>query len=292
MENNPRQEDLDRFILPPYGSYHLSGISLTQAVMDWCASSRHPRVLHVFSRVCNLINERGEILSVVTPRIGEGPFNLVVKENISFEEYVDVGAAILILHDHLVIGDLTVDLQDARLWNPCCNWEMLHARCESVIDALTQLPTTKYHFPNLLSSCLVIADLPASMAAAKQLAGAGIGLTPSGDDFIIGALYATWIIHPPETTRVLAEEIAACAAPLTTSLSAALLRFAGRGEAGILWHKFFDALISSEVDPIRSAMDEISVVGATSGGDALAGFISTLLSYVDTRKTHVFSTIL
>ncbi|HJS17255.1 MAG TPA: DUF2877 domain-containing protein, partial [Anaerolineales bacterium] len=136
------------------------------------------------------------------------------------------------------------------------------------------LPKTIPIIHELISS-LVIADAPASSVSAKQLAGLGVGLTPSGDDLMLGAVYATWIIHPYDTAKALAEEIANIAAPLTTSLSAAWLRSAGRGEAGILWHQFFDALITAEHTQIQEATDNILAVGETSGADALMGFMKT-----------------
>ncbi|HXD12473.1 MAG TPA: DUF2877 domain-containing protein, partial [Anaerolineales bacterium] len=110
------------------------------------------------------------------------------------------------------------------------------------------------------------------------LAGLGAGLTPAGDDFIMGAIYAAWILHPFEVARGLAEEITDNAAPLTTSLSAAWLRSAGKGEAGILWHEFLDTLIDENTIQIQAAMDKILAVGETSGADALSGFIGTCVA--------------
>ena len=112
--------------------------------------------------------------------------------------------------------------------------------------------------------------------------GLGMGLTPAGDDFLMGALYAAWIIHPSALASRLAQEIANVAAPLTTSLSAAWLRSAGRGEAGILWHEFFDALLVARTGSpacLQKAMENICAVGETSGADALAGFLSAFLTW-------------
>jgi hypothetical protein len=80
---------------------------------------------------------------------------------------------------------------------------------------------------------------------------------------------------------ILAKEITNTAAPLTTSLSAAWLRSAGRGEAGILWHDFFDALESAVPAQIETATNSILAMGETSGADALAGFIGTFNSYAE-----------
>jgi hypothetical protein len=116
-------------------------------------------------------------------------------------------------------------------------------------------------------------NLATSLASAKQLAGLGQGLTPAGD-FILGAILAAWNIHSPEVAKSLVEKIANGAAPLTNSLSAAWLRSAGRGEAGIWWHVFFKSLISCDPASNQKAMDKILAVGETSGADALAAFIS------------------
>jgi hypothetical protein len=95
-----------------------------------------------------------------------------------------------------------------------------------------------------------------------------------------------WIIHPLEIASTLTQEIATIAAPLTTSLSAAWLRSAGRGEAVILWHVFLDALLVSRIgNPtysagILEAIDNILAVGETSGADALAGFFGTIAAWV------------
>ena len=93
---------------------------------------------------------------------------------------------------------------------------------------------------------------------------------------MVGAIYASWILHPPEIAGTLGMEIADCTSPLTTSLSAAWLKSAGRGEAGILWHLLLDALLATNRARIRAGIDRILAVGETSGADALAGFLNTL----------------
>jgi hypothetical protein len=145
------------------------------------------------------------------------------------------------------------------------------------------LLATTSSITNSLVSALASVVLPASFIAAQQLAGLGQGLTPTGDDFILGAILATWIIHPIEVARVLAEGIANTAAPLTTSLSAAYLKSAGRGEAGILWHNFFDALSAVDSSAIQLQITKLLSIGETSGADALAGFFGTLISYAESE---------
>ena len=283
----------------------INTLSLTSYVNEWLVDSRHPRVLHIFDCACNLINERGEVLSIVAPQIGNGPFNIVVNDKVLFSEHLNLQSPISSSANQLHLGDLTIHTANASIWNPYPDWERLHARKDDIGHQLTQLPITNY--PNLggfdlpleepsrlfnhrglqipqslvsnLSLALVNADISSALKITSQISGLGIGLTPAGDDYIMGAIYAVWIIHPPTTARVLAQEIADTAAPLTTSLSAAWLRSVGRGEVGILWHEFFDALISADGMRILQAIDKILAVGETSGADALAGFTDVFSSW-------------
>ena len=259
---------------------NLEALSLAPAVNAWLADSRQPSVLHVFDQACNLINERREVLSLVTPQIGNGPFNLVIEDDISFSEHIDIESVISIGDHHILLGDLTINLTNANLWNPRPDWEGLHANKENILAQIAQLPITNYQFPTSLISALTIADIQNSQVAAQKLAGLGQGLTPAGDDLIMGAIYAVWIVHPHKVASVLAKEVTDTASPLTTSLSAAWLRAAGKGEAGSLWHDFFDALISVDQGSIQKARDKILAVGETSGADALAGFVSVCRSWL------------
>jgi len=292
----------------------INALSLAPDAHDWLVNSYHPRILHIFDHACNLINERREVLSIVTPQIGNGPFNLVIEdESILFSNQIKVESSISIEPNQLIISDIAINTHNAKLWSPRPDWEMLHAEKDDIAKLLltnyqkcgldtpfatnaqgysttalqSELPITNLQPFDTASplraslqsliSAIATADIQSSIISASKLAGLGIGLTPAGDDFILGAMYAAWIIHPFEQARVLVKEITNTTAPLTTSLSAAWLRSVGRGESGVLWHEFFDALISADPVHIQEAMDKILAVGATSGADAMAGFISLFI---------------
>ena len=288
----------------------LHALSFAPDARNWLMSSRHPRILHVFDHACNLVNERGEVLSIVTPQIGNGPFNLVVNDKVLFLEYLTVESQVSVVGNQVTIGDLMIHTANAYLWNPRPDWEVLHAKKDGIFDQIKSMRTlikakqvlhqSKIASPQNallamkfsplpitndqsltsdLASALASADISSALTTTSQLAGLGSGLTPAGDDFLLGAIYAAWIIHPPEVAKVLAEEITNTAAPLTTSLSAAWLRSAGKGEGGILWHLFFDALITGSAPDIQLQITKLLSVGETSGADALAGFVGVLLSW-------------
>lgn len=269
----------------------INAISLTSDVTRWLANSNRPLVLHVFDQACNLINERKEVLSVVAPKIGNGPFNSVVDTDNLFSKHLNLESCVSILASQLRVGNLLINTTGGKLWNPCPDWNKLYANRETILNQLQGLDLQKidcatgfanadrfYSMADIasmlseLSSGLAGADGSTAKTITSKLAGLGVGLTPAGDDFIMGALYAVWIIHPREVAPILAKEVSETATPLTTSLSAAWLRSAGKGEAGILWHDLFNALIVG--DDIQTPIGNLLAVGETSGADALLGFLS------------------
>lgn len=261
--------------------------TLAPSVNDWLTKTRHSRILHVFDHACNLTNEDREVVSIVTPRIGNGPFSLVVEPELFFPEHVDAQTPVSVEANQIRLGDLLISTDSATQWNPRPNWERLHASRDSIPNLSIHLPArslpvrlpTHYsqfpiHLIPSLTSAFTYADIPTAKQTASHLAGLGIGLTPSGDDIIMGAIYAAWIIHPREIASVLGSEVAETASALTSSLSATWLKSAGRGEAGSLWHQLFERMLTGE--NIQSKINNILAVGHTSGADALTGFTGVM----------------
>ncbi|MEO7841746.1 MAG: hypothetical protein ABIU06_20575, partial [Anaerolineales bacterium] len=113
---------------------YIYAIALAPDVYDWLANSRYPRILHIFDRVCNLINERREVLSIVTTQIGNGPFNLVIEGDVLFSDLLNLQSPISNSSNYLNLGDLTIHTDNAKLWSPRPDWEMLRARRDSILD--------------------------------------------------------------------------------------------------------------------------------------------------------------
>jgi Protein of unknown function (DUF2877) len=124
-------------------------------------------------------------------------------------------------------------------------------------------------------------ELPAFEAAALRVLGLGHGLTPSGDDFVGGILFA--LKHAPrdawraELPAVLAE-IRKAAATSTNVISAALLGDLIDGASYRALHELLAALQDNAPLEIASATQTLLRVGASSGADMLAGLLVALLT--------------
>jgi Protein of unknown function (DUF2877) len=127
----------------------------------------------------------------------------------------------------------------------------------------------------LRGQCLLDAPLSRGMTsddAVSDLIGLGPGLTPSGDDFLVGALAALDALGQTNIRAVLGRAVVA-AADRTSPLSASLLRAAAAGHVSENLHTMVAALVTSDAD---AAIAAAARFGHTSGFDALAGAVVTL----------------
>ena len=114
-------------------------------------------------------------------------------------------------------------------------------------------------------------DVARLRAGAGQLAGLGSGLTPAGDDFLLGTMLCAWLAHPIPSQYC--ETVANIASPMTSVLSRAFLWSAAAGEFGASWHGFLLALEGGSAERLEDATHEVLAYGHSSGADALAGFL-------------------
>ncbi len=128
-------------------------------------------------------------------------------------------------------------------------------------------------------TALVSRDLLAFEAAAMRVLGLGLGLTPSGDDFLGGIFFV--LAHQPQEAwqqsmpRVQANLLKACET-LTNPISAALLRDNIQGASYGVLHEMLDALTVSQAPCMASATRRLLALGASSGADLLAGLLLAL----------------
>ena len=118
--------------------------------------------------------------------------------------------------------------------------------------------------------CEALADEGALAAAARRVIGRGPGLTPSGDDVLVGLLTALGMRQIGLRER-LARALAP-ALPTTTSLSRHLIEEAALGLPGRALHELGTALLSGV--NLAAASERALAIGATSGADAAVGLIA------------------
>ena len=139
-----------------------------------------------------------------------------------------------------------------------------------------------------IKEALIGNDLDAFTSAALRVLGLGNGLTPSGDDFVGGMMFA--LAHAPRQTWVKGlpqakARIRNTALVSTNVISAALLDDMMAGTSYSALHDVLIALDSNNIASIINACEKLLNVGASSGADMLAGLLLALTTQ-PTEITH------
>ena len=99
-------------------------------------------------------------------------------------------------------------------------------------------------------------ELGAVAAGAANLAGLGPGLTPAGDDYLLGVICGLWAVNYPGQT-VFTDAIITQAVPRTNTLAGAWLQAAAGGEVGHAWHALCETIAIAD-DSWQTAVGAIT----------------------------------
>jgi Protein of unknown function (DUF2877) len=105
----------------------------------------------------------------------------------------------------------------------------------------------------------------------EKLIGLGPGLTPSGDDFLGGALITLRALGWPDVADTMGRWLLRRAGTRTHAISYAHLRCAVDGAGAAVLHDTLAALVSPGAPGLGARLDALAAFGHSSGWDALAG---------------------
>ncbi len=128
-------------------------------------------------------------------------------------------------------------------------------------------------FASWLRAALENDPAAASPEPVAGLIGLGPGLTPSGDDFLVGTLALLDALAESDAREALARAIAVSPRGATSALSHCLLRAAAAGHVGETLCGAVAAVVAGTPDPAVAAIRNI---GHSSGWDMMAGILTAL----------------
>jgi len=218
--------------------------------------------------------------------VGNGPSSLIVDFRLS-ELGLRPGVSATIADQKIAISLTTFTLDRSALWvSPA--WpavpspDRLTATCAALVRRLAiEAPQ---HSP-LVSKR--IARFEAWLSGPRStiedvhcIVGLGPGLTPSGDDVLIGALAMLDALQEREAHAALARAVNAITPGRTSPLSHCFLRAAAAGHISERFHTIVSRIITGDVD---RAIATARTIGHSSGWDMLTGALLALRS-VGARK--------
>lgn len=168
-------------------------------------------------------------------------------------------------------------------FGPLILWRSHDLVASTAISQETTLARRAAGAVSRASGALVAGDVARAAEAARGLVGLGPGLTPSGDDFIVGLTAALFALGH-ESAREFAAECAAAAQEGSTAVSRAYLSWAARGAFAQVVHELIDGLLGER--PLAVGVQARSLLGwgATSGMDLFAGVTAGFEVVRDTTR--------
>jgi hypothetical protein len=252
------------------------------------------RVHSVFARACNVAC--GDLLLTVGARaVGNGPTTLVLERDaVDLRERFAVGERVVASGERIGSARVELDLANASIWRPEAREArvadaLIEARLHRVRACLSQRRTAQ---PNVLdceaaavatalaAACAVL-DVAQATAGIDRLIGWGEGLTPAGDDFLVGVLAGLDALSSGDTERQRFRDALAAAVVArthaTTAIAAHMLRLAAAGHFGESLDRWVAALCRAGDDrAVDTALERLLAWGATSGADTASGVVAAL----------------
>jgi len=251
----------------------------------------------VFAHACNIAASCG-LLTIVVRGLADGPtvWRLATDHPGDFRHLFRRGERLRRRGARAATRDVVLDLSVAASWRPApwprpshasaVNLQMAAAALQrrrrvrsSVIDREAET-----FFRSLGEACRHL-DVARATVEIDRLVGWGEGLTPAGDDALVGLLAGMAALAGADARRVaflgsLSAAVAASAAR-TTDISAHYLRLAAAGHFNADVTHLVHALAGGDSDDtrIRDALDAALAAGATSGADMVAGMIAGLRTW-------------
>ena len=242
-------------------------------------------VLSVHQRVINLMSPRGDLLALVAPELGAGPFNIVLNRWPVEMADLSPGLAVVYSAPVLSVGPWRINLARAVHWQPRPDWLALAQAWGDGDALLRRCLETEPQWPlarqldritaqALAAAITAVVRAPTAAAQAAALAGLiglGPGLTPAGDDWLAGWLLRWRLdaaISPRPRPPLRRQDLTGA-----TRFSRVLLTGALAGWADEPWHVLLNAVAAHNTAALRQHVHRILQHGAASGCAMLAGFL-------------------
>jgi hypothetical protein len=253
---------------------------------EFCGGHSAAEVVAVYERSLYL---RADDLFVCIgePVVGNGPSTLIVGGSRLSDFGLRPGASASISNVEIAIQSIVLTLDRCELWLPP-GWSVVpppERLAETCAALARRLAVEAPQHSSLVSRRIArfeswLSDIGDNVEAIHGIVGLGPGLTPSGDDILIGALAMLEALEERDAHVALARAINAIAPGQTSPLSHCFLRAAAAGHISERFHTIVSSVIVGDVD---RAIATARTIGHSSGWDMLTGAMFALRS-VGVRK--------
>jgi hypothetical protein len=267
------------------------------------------KIHSIFNRVINLCLPDGYLYTISNRHTDNAPYTLKLDLDGSFEDTIKKEDKITIRKDCLIIGKLEINLTDLEVHKneiKIINRFSVKEIKDKIEIFNTLIKTSGkdggckafylQHFLGINKNSQSMIDNEVTKRiqvfyedlkenklnenSIKKLVGLGVGLTPSGDDFLTGFLASAGIF---ECNKIIFDKISSLIYPIlrsTTDVSATMLKAATEKKYREFLYNFVYSFFRYDEEEFIKAFKNILTIGSSSGTDmsigTLIGFLYTL----------------
>lgn len=243
-----------------------------------------------FAKVLNYYNA-DDLVSVVLPEIGASAVSIVVTEMPS-----KIPENIFIDDETIIYGETVINKKDCPIYNSTPQlFKALNDIEKFILWSLPQLSKSGLLFlinkeekpegaflqnfaKRFTEGVNVFFKNPVD--GAKQIKGLGFGLTPTGDDFLCGAIAALWIKNKLDNLEIENLIEAIYEASLGKNLlSNSFLKQSKNGNFFYQFKKLVENMQKNDKESFEKAAIDLACIGETSGSAMLMGLLLTLRDF-------------
>jgi len=283
--------------------FSVRALSADAALLESLPSSpRRGHVHSVFERVINIDVGGGRLITLAHRDSDDAPDTVVVDLGSWAAPHLVPGIEARLSDRWTVLGDdVFISLEQAASWHGRLP---AYARDDAILRA--NLPAARDHVERRGQGIgprrsAGVASTPLDTAAAStfrrgtrglceaiarnnaslaheyigRLVGLGPGLTPSGDDFLLGLLAVLSLPSSPcHGWRCIGDRVVECAETQTHLISAAALRHAANGRVRASVIGLCDALMHEPSTTMLGALERVMHIGSSSGTEIALGVLA------------------
>jgi hypothetical protein len=283
--------------------------------------NRHHGMVHsVFNQAVNIIFSDGGLITILDDKYQSVPFGIsvVLDNTFSFKKKLHAGDFAFMDKNRLQLKSVGYEMEVTfpvkvffpgkqifsfyKIYNPFITlipgWVKLHNRNGGFFSLYKKLEYVQEDYNQdfkdvicdyaairikNLYTYLLISDLSKSVESLLQLVGLGNGLTPSGDDFIVGFLAflnsVSEQIFPENFMKNVRSEMLGAIRNRTTTVSEAYLISALNGRFSEILETFVAGFYSNDLEKMKMKTDNLINVGSSSGIDMILGCLFAVRLY-------------
>lgn len=264
---------------------------------QWLMNNSFPYQLHShFNHAINWMNNKGEMLTFLSKGLPNAPNTLLIDVENFIDWHLNDSMTVQQYPQGLYISsNITLNItSDTQRWLP--ELPQLSKVNSSVIriidqflcahnDELSGIEQKIYQQLDdncaALSVALTAYDYDQVTEYARKNIGLGLGLTPSGDDRLVGFLLGCFIQQPIDIDLLEAlQKAIEISQDRTNDISYAMLKHAREGRFNEWLLQLSYAIEHECHDGLEQAISRVFSIGSRSGGDMLKGLLLSLERWI------------